>query len=153
MEAATDEMKQYSLADRAINPSVKDICRLFQQWRKKHYGSEDGKPLFERLQVEVNKYNEAYSNQNGKAVFQWYKGGNCAISDETNEDPPPPKKHKRELSDKPLILAICTLLMSRAHKYVCQAGELVFCDSSSSMDRFNTSILCFQLTLFLLAYH
>ena len=30
--------------------------------------------------------------------------------------------------------------MSRAHEHVRQAGELLFCDSSSSMDRFNTSV-------------
>ena len=35
MDAATDQLKQQSLADRAINPSVQDVCRLFQQWRKK----------------------------------------------------------------------------------------------------------------------
>ena len=30
--------------------------------------------------------------------------------------------------------------MARAHEHVVQAGELLFCDSSSSMDRFNTSV-------------
>ena len=30
--------------------------------------------------------------------------------------------------------------MSRAHEHVRQAGELLFCGSSSSMDRFNTSV-------------
>ncbi len=30
--------------------------------------------------------------------------------------------------------------MARAHEHVCQAWELVFFDSSSSMDRFNMSI-------------
>jgi hypothetical protein len=49
-------LKQYSLADRAFNPSVQDICRLFQQWRKTSYGSDDGKPLFQRLQLEVDNY-------------------------------------------------------------------------------------------------
>lgn len=49
MDAATDELKQYSLADRAVYPSVQDICRLFQTWREKRYRTDDGKPLFERL--------------------------------------------------------------------------------------------------------
>lgn len=35
------------------------------------------------------------------------------------------------------VLLSCQEHMSR---YICQAGELVFCDSSSSMDRFNTSV-------------
>lgn len=55
MDAATDELKQYTLADRPINPSVQDVCRLFQEWRKKNYGADDGKPLFDRLQLEVMK--------------------------------------------------------------------------------------------------
>ena len=29
IDAATEESKQFFLADRAINPSVQDICRLF----------------------------------------------------------------------------------------------------------------------------
>ena len=69
LDAATDEQKQYSLADRAINPSVQDVCRLFQQWRKKCYGDEDGKPLFERLQLEVDNYYAKYSEQGGRAVL------------------------------------------------------------------------------------
>ena len=60
MDAATDELKQYTLADRALNPSAQDICRLFQQWQEKHYGKDDGKSLFERLQGEVNKFNIKY---------------------------------------------------------------------------------------------
>ena len=60
MDAATDELKQYALADRALNPCAQDVCRLFQQWREKHYGKDDGKPLFEQLQAEVNKFNVKY---------------------------------------------------------------------------------------------
>ena len=36
--------------------------------------------------------------------------------------------------------------MARAHKSVMQAGEIVFCDSSSSMDRLNTSLAIFILS-------
>lgn len=39
-----------------------------------------------------------------------------------------------------MIIAICTPLMSRVHKYIKQAGEMVFCDSTSTLDRFNTSL-------------
>ena len=75
MDAATDELKQYTLADRALNPSAQDVCRLFQQWQEKHYGKDDGKPLFERLQAEaeVNEFNIKYQEQNGKALLQWYE--------------------------------------------------------------------------------
>ena len=36
--------------------------------------------------------------------------------------------------------------MSRAHKQVCQAGEIVFCDATSSLDRFNTSLFILSTT-------
>ena len=137
MDAATDELKQYTLADRALNPSAQDVCRLFQQWPEKYYGKDDGKPLFEQLQAEVNKFNIKYREQNGKALLQWYESKTDNPSDNENCDgesnPPPPKKRKRELTSKPLILVICTPLMAKAHEHVRQA-ELLFCDSISSMD-------------------
>ena len=40
----------------------------------------------------------------------------------------------------PLIISICTLLMSRVHRHVQQSRELIFCDSTSSLDRFNVSL-------------
>ena len=39
----------------------------------------------------------------------------------------------------PLSVAICTPLMARVHQTVPQAGEMMFVDSSSSMDRYNLS--------------
>ena len=39
--------------------------------------------------------------------------------------------------DQPLVLAICTPLMARVHEHVKQAGEIMFVDSSSSLDDFN----------------
>ncbi len=137
LNASSDDVKQSSLADRAINPFVQDVCRLFQHWREKCYGKEDGLPLFQRLKLEVDTYNAKNSEQGGKAILQWYEK-HSDMSDV--EEEPKKKRRKRDHSDKPLIIAICTPLMSRAHKNICQAGELVFLDSSSSMDRFNTSI-------------
>ena len=42
--------------------------------------------------------------------------------------------------EKPFILAIVTPLMARAHKLVLQAGEMVFCDATASLDRLNTPV-------------
>ena len=39
-----------------------------------------------------------------------------------------------------MVIAICTPLMCRVHQYVQQAQEMVFCDSTSSLDRFITSL-------------
>ena len=106
MDAATDELKQYALADRAINPSAQDVCRLFQQWREKHYGKDDGKPLFERLQAEVNKYNAKHREQNGRALLQWYETQTDNYSDDVNSDgesnPPPPKKKEERINEQTL---------------------------------------------------
>ena len=40
-------------------------------------------------------------------------------------------------TEQPLVLAICTPLMSRAHDLLRQAGELVYCDSTARLDRYN----------------
>ena len=45
---------------------------------------------------------------------------------------------QKEKRSQPMVIAICTPLMCRVHQYVQQAQEMVFCDSTSSLDRFNT---------------
>ena len=37
-------------------------------------------------------------------------------------------------------IAVCTPLMARAHANIPQSAEILFCDSTSSLDRFNTSL-------------
>ena len=39
-----------------------------------------------------------------------------------------------------MILTICTPLMLRASGYIQQAGEMIFCDATSTLDRLNTSM-------------
>ena len=39
-----------------------------------------------------------------------------------------------------MIIAICTPLMSRVHQSIQQSREMIFCDSTLSLDRFNTSL-------------
>ena len=50
----------------------------------------------------------------------------------------PPKKRKCGI--QPMIVTICTPMMARAHQYLPQAAEVMYCDSTSSLDRFNTSV-------------
>ena len=107
------------------------------------YGEDDGKGLFDRLQEKVDQYNVENEPLGGRAFLQWYEAPVSEIDDELEEKAPPAKRKKR---DKPLVLAICTPLMARAHKSAMQAGEIVFCDSTSSMDRFNTSIFILSTT-------
>ena len=51
-----------------------------------------------------------------------------------------PKEVKQQ-TESPFVLAIVTPLMARVHKLVQQAGEMVFCDATASLDRLNTPVL------------
>ena len=57
-----------------------------------------------------------------------------------------PEKATWETSNQPLVFVICTLMMPRIHKLVRQAGELVYCDSTSSLDRYNCPTLIVMST-------
>ena len=106
------------LADRATNPNVQDVSRLFQAWRFQQHGSDHGPDMFDRLEEEVAAYNKSHDDS-GRAAVQRFTGK--SDSDE----------------GKPLILAICSPIMYRAHKYIQQSSELVFMDATSSLDRFS----------------
>ena len=43
-----------------------------------------------------------------------------------------------------MILAICTSLVARANENIQQAGEMIFCNASSSLERYNTSVFIFS---------
>ena len=55
-------------------------------------------------------------------------------------DPPPKKKRRKKERERPMIITVYTPLMSRVHEHIQQAGEMIFCDSTSTLDRFNTSL-------------
>jgi hypothetical protein len=114
-------------------------------------GEENGKEMFDRLEAEVAAYNERWGGLGGKVVLQPYKieAESCdnesdsdtdIKQDERSSKPPPRKKRKANIVKQPMVLALCTPLMSRAHEMVQQAGELVFCDSTSTLDRFGNSM-------------
>ena len=88
----------------------------------------------------VDQYTEQNASQGGKALLQWCERSDDEGDDSDTERCIPRKKRKMEPSSTPLILAICTPLMARAHMLVQQASEVVFCDSTLSLDRFNTSV-------------
>ena len=48
------------------------------------------------------------------------------MMDDLSQDTPPQKKRKVKFS-KPMILAVCTPLMSRANESIQQAEEMIFC--------------------------
>ena len=55
-----------------------------------------------------------------------------------------PKRKKQKLQkhtkEEPLLVAICTPLMARVHQGIPQAGEMMFVDSTASIDRYNLSM-------------
>ncbi len=105
------------IADRNCNPKVSDVYNLFNKWRKCNIGVRTGKYLFAELEKCVAVYNEEYNDIGGKAFIQRYSDCNG--------------------KEEPLILAVCTPLMSRVHRHILQSKELVFIDASSSFEDFN----------------
>ena len=110
-------------------------------------GDDNGEALFERLEHEIQLYNEKWENHGGKAKLQRFSTAedhdsstqNDSEDDETvSNTQPETTKKKGHL--QPLILAVCTPLMARAHANIPQSAEILFCDSTSSLDRFNTSL-------------
>ena len=129
---------QLLIADRATNPTKSDISRLYREWQSKELGADNGKPLFDRLSKEISSYNEAHSTSGGQAKLRYYKGVVCSDEDsDTDDSSCKKKKSKREQS---MIIAVCTPVMARVHRNVQQAGKVVFCDATSSLDRFNSSL-------------
>ena len=142
MDEFSDDF-QTKLADRATNPTVQDVCRLYQKWRSEAYGPmENGPDLFTTLQAEVDEYNDKYNSEGGKALLQKYERWTEEVSDNDSDDftlPPTSKKRKLE-NGKPLILVACTPLMARVHKMTQQSGEMMFCDSTSCLEKYNCSL-------------
>ena len=120
------EEDQSILADREINPTKPDFYHLYDEWRKKELGPDQGKPLFDQLEVEIAAYNNANSDSGGKAAIQIFKGLPNTSSESDSEvetsAPPKPKRIKKVQREQPMILAICTPLMSRVHQHVRQAA-------------------------------
>lgn len=110
-------------ADRSINPLSRDVYYMFEKWREKKHGKDNGESMFELLEKKICTYNESYSKEGGRAYIQRY--GRKESTWENRE------------AEQPLVLAICTPLMARAHHMIQQSGELIYCDSTASLDRYN----------------
>ncbi len=114
------------LADRSLNPMARDVYHLFNKWRKKKYGDQNGEPMFDLLEQKVKEYNENFNHEGGRAIIQKFVNKlKCEKTWDSGKD------------RQPLVLAVCTPLMSRAHTMLRQAGELIYIDATSSLDRYN----------------
>jgi len=107
---------QLAFADRALNPTKSVVSRLYNEWRKNELGPDNGKELFDKLEMEIMSYNQANQHNGGRARLLVYQNcsNSCNDSDgESEAGKKPPKKRKRS---QPMIIAICTPLMSRVHQ-------------------------------------
>ena len=131
-----------TLADRSINPNCQDVQRLFQKWRERCIGPQNGKAMFDRLSLEVKQFNEIYPSNGGRAFLQQYKlevEYKTGLPDDSFE---PPTAKVTKISDHvPFILAVVTPLMARAHKLLRQSEELFYCDSTASLDNLNIAVV------------
>ena len=91
-------------------------------------GEESGEKMFEKLEQAVNLYNKEHMTAGGRAFLQKYDKEHTESTWEKNAN---------TSTEQPLVLAICTPLMSRGHDLLRQSGELVYCDSTASLDRSN----------------
>ena len=128
------------LADRAANPNCQDIQRLFREWRDKYIGPENGEVMFDQLSQEVRQYTEAHAGEGGRVFLQKYETGLSSDTLDNQYSQPTKSKMKKVTDNVPFILAIVTPLMARAHQMLRQSGELVYCDSTASLDNLNTAV-------------
>lgn len=94
IEAASLTDQQTMLADRALNHNPQDICRLDSKWRLGNYGSDSGKDLFQKLQENLDLYNQKHGKEREKALLQWYSACEPTGESEEDEDLAPLKKEK-----------------------------------------------------------
>ena len=114
-------------ADRSINPQYGDVFYLYRKWRIKKHGERNGDAMFGKLEAVIKEYNTQYGPEGGKAFLKRFEARFDGKSQEWDDKP-------GEGVDTLLVLAICTPLMARAHVLLQQAGELVHCDSTASLD-------------------
>lgn len=119
------------LADRSLNPIYSDIYYTYKKWRVNQHGEANGEKMFVKLEEVIKDYNELHKLQGGKAQLQKFERTNTYTKSQSWDAQP------SSSTDTPLVLALCTPLMARAHTMLRQAGELVYCDSTASLDRYN----------------
>ena len=131
------------LADRAINPSTQDISRLYNKWREQHLGPENGKEMFEKLEEYIKEYNLRHKDEGGCIMLKRYSAEHIEPPTDDKEPVLPRKKKlklQKQKKEESLTVAICTPLMARIHQGIPQAGELMYVDSTASIDRYNLSM-------------
>ncbi len=95
--------------------------------------------------MEISSYNDEHSSSGGRAKFLCYQRSESlddesSTSDDDNSNGCTKKKRERLKQEQPMIIVVCTPLMACVHQNIQQTGEMVFCDATSSLNRFNSSL-------------
>jgi len=106
-----------------LNPDVHWAQCFYRKWRTKTLGADDGKDLLDRLEQEVNEYNDQCNATGGTAELQQF----CFNTDDSDSEDKvqrqKPKIRRKTAYAQPLILSLCTPLMACVHKHVLQSAE------------------------------
>ena len=116
-------------SNRSLNPWSRDIYYLHRKWRETNLGKGNGGEMFKKLEQIIHDYNTNNNQQGGRAYLQRFERKHGQSTRE-NTCPDDYEQH--------LVLAICTPLMARTHQLIQQTSELVHCDSTASLDRYNS---------------
>ena len=92
---------------------------MYGKWELAKKGDPNGQSMFTVLAAVIKAYNIRNNGKRGKRFLQTYE--------------------QNGTSEQPLIIAICTPLMSRVRQLK-QAGEMAYLDASGSLDRFNNPV-------------
>ncbi len=76
---------QLAFADRALNPTKSDVSRLYNEWRKIELGPDNGKELFDKLEMEIMSYNQANQHNVGRARLLVYQDCSNSCNDSDGE--------------------------------------------------------------------
>ena len=99
--------------------------------------------MFEKLEEYIKEYNLRHRDEGGCIMLKRYSAEHIEpLTDD--EEPALPREKKLKLQkrkiEESLTVAICTPLMARIHQGIPQAGELMYVDSTASIDRYNLSM-------------
>ena len=103
-------------ADRAIMPDYKWVFNFHSIFMQKSFGKINSPEAFEKALNKVKDYNE----KNGDTL--------CVI----------------EQIDGETIVAVCDMLSRRVHKLLPQAGDIVYVDATSNLDRQDSKLIKFM---------
>lgn len=103
-------------ADRAIMPDQKWVFNYFAAYVQDQFGKINSPEAYEKAVQKVKEYNEKHGNQ-------------CCVINQI---------------ENVTIVAVCDPLSQRVHKLLPQAGDIVYVDATSNLDRQDSKLVKFM---------